>query len=285
MDFLRQAATVRVEIAPEAVNSAIDDSSLSAPMNDEISATESYESHTSHATYDYGFPHSQYFRNVGAKLQTGVDHANESFANLLSSLYNRDDESRDLLSPLPLNRNKVASLRYPEISWMLKNPYSSVRGRHHSPQSFSAVRSLLSLLPVEHEPRDIDNSSRGGESLETLGESIEESRRVAKIPRSTRSETASQLAEGTIRALRDLELQEAIELHRSLRFWTTRWERPVLSWLEAGPSGKSFRRVSYDTFLIDVLLYLNFASSVAVRGGIQPPISGAESIPCPSCTS
>ena len=52
----------------------------------------------------------------------------------------------------------------------------------------------------------------------------------------TDAETASRLAAGTIRALRDLALDEAAELHASLRFWTVRWESPALSWLEAGPT-------------------------------------------------
>jgi hypothetical protein len=53
------------------------------------------------------------------------------------------------------------------------------------------------------------------------------------------SETASQLAEGTLRAFRDIALDEAVELHSALRYWAYRWERPLLSWLEAGPTGKS----------------------------------------------
>jgi hypothetical protein len=51
------------------------------------------------------------------------------------------------------------------------------------------------------------------------------------------AETASQLAEGTLRALRDMALDEAVELHQALHFWSDRWERPILSWLEAGPTG------------------------------------------------
>lgn len=50
------------------------------------------------------------------------------------------------------------------------------------------------------------------------------------------SEAASQLAEGTLRALRDLALDEAVELNEALRYWNERWERPLLSWLEAGPT-------------------------------------------------
>ena len=48
-------------------------------------------------------------------------------------------------------------------------------------------------------------------------------------------ETASQLAEGTLRAMRDLALDEALELHASLKYWSNRWERPVFSWFVAGP--------------------------------------------------
>lgn len=52
------------------------------------------------------------------------------------------------------------------------------------------------------------------------------------------SETASQLAEGSVRALRDIALDEAVEFHAALRYWSDRWEDPMLSWLEAGPTGR-----------------------------------------------
>lgn len=48
-------------------------------------------------------------------------------------------------------------------------------------------------------------------------------------------ETASQLTEGTLRAMRDLALDEALALHNSLKYWSDRWERPVFSWFVAGP--------------------------------------------------
>ena len=48
-------------------------------------------------------------------------------------------------------------------------------------------------------------------------------------------ETASQLTEGTLRAMRDLALDEALELHNSLKYWSDRWERPIFSWFVAGP--------------------------------------------------
>mmetsp|Transcript_57129 Transcript_57129/g.85088 ORF Transcript_57129/g.85088 Transcript_57129/m.85088 type:complete len:132 (-) Transcript_57129:28-423(-) len=50
------------------------------------------------------------------------------------------------------------------------------------------------------------------------------------------AKTASRLAKGTIQTLCDLALDEAVELHNSLRFWNERWERPLLGWIEAGPT-------------------------------------------------
>lgn len=49
------------------------------------------------------------------------------------------------------------------------------------------------------------------------------------------SEMAARLTEGTLRAYRDLALDEATELHLALHHWTYRWERPFWGWLEAGP--------------------------------------------------
>jgi hypothetical protein len=53
------------------------------------------------------------------------------------------------------------------------------------------------------------------------------------------SENASHLAEGTLRAFRDIALDEAVELHSALKYWSYRWEQPFWSFLEAGPTGKT----------------------------------------------
>jgi len=85
------------------------------------------------------------------------------------------------------------------------------------------------------------------------------------------AETASQIAEGTVRALRDLCLDEAVELHLALRFWTERWERPVLSWLEAGPQvwtspgGYNHRHIGQKVAQIQAVL----ARRCAVIGELQ----------------
>lgn len=102
------------------------------------------------------------------------------------------------------------------------------------------------------------------------------------------SETASQIAEGTIRALRDLVCDEAVDLQIALRFWTERWERPLFSWIEAGPEGaharkKSRRRCQWSdrtcslqhsrnvSHLLRSLLCIFTVTSVAVTRWVQPP--------------
>ena len=142
--------------------------------------------------------------------------------------------------PIIMTSNRIRpAFKYPELEWMLQNPYTSVRGRHSCPSSLNAVRSLLTLLPVIQEQTLVnDLKANNAENVDPLSESIEwhlQASTRAKDTKSSNSETASQLAEGTIRALRDLALDEAIELHDALQFWTSRWERPLLSWLEAGP--------------------------------------------------
>ena len=157
-----------------------------------------------------------------------------------------------------------------------KNPYNAVRGREAQLSSLTAARSLVALVAAttnsnstaatsneesEKFTLDVDNKPIHVSSLESLHdvipppppyEMIHDDSLVSrnrdnirklrksqqnKIGVSTPSETASQLAEGTIRALRDLALEEAVELQAALRYWNYRWERPLLSWLEAGPFG------------------------------------------------
>jgi hypothetical protein len=164
------------------------------------------------------------------------------------------------------SRTPVASQR--RVSWdvLTKNPYNVVRGRqeiHHRRQSMSAVRSFLALVPLledgdEEENRDhsdgppkqaypdVEYDPAEETLLSPIGGGGEASPRdrflsASSLPANTaagRDETASQVAEGTLRALRDLALEEALELNSALRFWSNRWERPILSWVEAGPVGK-----------------------------------------------
>jgi hypothetical protein len=180
-----------------------------------------------------------------------------------------DNADGNIISPRSGARRGSTARRI-DLSSILQNPYNSVRGRHHHPSSMSAVRSLITLVPFNE---DEDGDNEGGEdekkypefnndtvdsrlrtvkeediseqgelppSLETSWvDSRDRRQRYQQQRRTTVSsaETASQLAEGTLRALRDMALDEAVELHQALHFWSDRWERPILSWLEAGPAG------------------------------------------------
>lgn len=192
-----------------------------------------------------------------------------SLAQMLSQLYTSTpiDDDVDLHQPdaitsflrttaspyqkLPFRpkKNRIASfdVRNDIIRMLLQNPYNSVRGRitHGSgdqyPQrraSMSAVRSLLTLVPHVS-----DGLPRSGPSATDLEASYSEYPTWDNDVKSSRrpfsdAETATQIAEGTLRAFRDIALDEAVELNAALRYWSNRWERPVLSWLEAGPKGK-----------------------------------------------
>ena len=129
--------------------------------------------------------------------------------------------------------------------------------------------------PPPPPPYDL-HRQRSDPSITTTQRSISHGTRRKAV---SASETASQLAEGTIRALRDLVLDEAVELQMALRFWNDRWERPLLSWLEAGPLGTStcsifmsWQLASDNRFLFFTGLSLVFASR------IQPPRNWAKGI-------
>jgi hypothetical protein len=141
-------------------------------------------------------------------------------------------------------------------------------------QSMEAVRNLIYLVPLDGNGGDQDNDTVGSDAITDMAKQKEDSSAIApssfwssvgprlnvlkSLPKpvsffskktlgkenpyqgsvdpSSPEETASQLAEGTLRAFRDLALDEAVDLHASLRYWTNRWERPLLSWFEAGPT-------------------------------------------------
>lgn len=206
---------------------------------------------------------SAYFKYATDSLQYAADSTYSSLNDLFSSLYvgetgaqsqptsfSKDifrspsrDASIDFERIEPIRRsssNYSFRMSSKDLRELLKNPYNSVRGRQPNVNSMSAVRSLLSLVPIEEQVEEDDEAKQNMESkidLESSITELDQSRRpvAIKLPY-TDAESATQIAEGTLRALRDLSLDEALELHSALRFWTYRWERPVLSWMEAGPS-------------------------------------------------
>ena len=321
-------------------NSPSTSSSRSTPAD---SATESSGPSSSAAsTWDY----------ASNSLNYAAEQAYSTFAGTVSSFYTECAEAAPpapLPSSLPssspsiaVNQATVPEMpqpsaattdkttlmairKYPQLmSWMLKNPYSSVRGRHHQPSSMSAVRSLLTLVPFEKNqaiysdqrmdpegcllpqtvalddevlqqkqplppsfilddtiettrinepPIPIDASSCIPEPQPTCTTTImpppsmehnnnNASMAIMTTTKSVSSaETASQLAEGAVRALRDIALDEGMELHGALRHWTDRWENPFLSWLEAGPWGTYY---TFGLFYVFIQTYTRTCKPMVV---------------------
>jgi len=142
---------------------------------------------------------------------------------------------RSLLTIVPAQMNQevyddsVAGIQMPA----LPEQTPTTQSEQETAQAFFASPASL--------PAESNNNTMGREGTSTLPSNDTMSQRSMKRKRGPRlvsqSETASQIAEGTIRALRDIALDEAVELQAALRYWTVRWERPILSWLEAGPVG------------------------------------------------
>jgi hypothetical protein len=171
------------------------------------------------------------------------DYANKSLAETAEQTYSTISSylptftTHNVIENLPLqppsttktkiNRQKA----FTSPLALFQNTYTGFRGgRHYQPHrhsSMEAVRSLLNVVPVVD--MDDDASQASSEHGDSIVSDSHVSSRNVQTPSSS-SETASQLAEGTIRAFRDLCLDEAVELHRALRYWSLRVDRPLLSW-------------------------------------------------------
>ena len=158
------------------------------------------------------------------------------------------------------------------FKWTFQNPYTLIHEPSRDNPSVSVVRSMLSFIP----PPEVDSRHFFLDSLEqqqhpiqkdadaVLPEANTDNNRAQSSDRSrvrfssyasevgsvgernaSDTQTASRLAEGTIYSLRDLVLEEAIELNLALQFWTERWVKPFLSWLEAGPLGEASSFASF----------------------------------------
>lgn len=245
-----------------------------------------------------------YWKYANNSLQYAAETTYSTLASFLSSIYcyNHDHSSRQRRQSLlgtvepPLDDSSMREkrktpftkhLKTTDLVMIFKNPYDSVRGRHERPSSMSAVRSLLTLMP-ETTPSNrlqtptLDTISPNDVLYEGLDNYDPEASFVlGKVRRKpftvTPSETASQIAEGTLRALRDLALDEAVDLHIALRFWTERWERPILSWLEAGPESKFVGNKADCWIVLETDKPLQPSNSLDFIRGIQSPADRKES--------
>lgn len=212
---------------------------------------------------------SSYWNTAQDSLQQSAEQTYSTVTGYVSSIYTMTTSDDDVatsfeadhvmenLPVTPKRSNTTSILTSPALLNLFHNPYISVRGggRHQAQtpsSSMEAVRSLLSVVPAttpgmasDHvsEASNTDSSLVEEKWLPSLPERSSQtpptsssSSSSTSLLHSSPSETASQLAEGTLRACRDIALDEAVELHAALRYWSYRWERPLLSWLEAGPT-------------------------------------------------
>jgi len=167
---------------------------------------------------------------------------------------------RSLVALVPTSDSERASLRR-ESSHGLSSQLGDVSEVDYSPDT-SWSKSKLSVV---EDPEDLRASPPsippppyefGRQRTRSDHSATAHNKSKGRRKAVSASETASQLAEGTIRALRDLALDEAVELQTALRYWNDRWERPLLSWLEAGPLGTSPLAVRRFRFLCIRVLIL-----------------------------
>ena len=91
------------------------------------------------------------------------------------------------------------------------------------------------LSHMRHDEPRLEHAENNRSTIKNNSKSPLPSSKNFKNKKISNEETASRLGEGTIRALRDIALDEALELHQCLRFWTERLERPALFYLEFAP--------------------------------------------------
>lgn len=218
----------------------------------------------------------QYWRSAAHSIRSSTVTSAAQFSDTAT------DTSKETPVKADHRRRRSLPLRRADFDAIFQNPYSSVRGlNYQQPSSLAAVRNLLSVVSspnedqvgeeIEDSPEDVNGDDDTEDSNDKLTDLYfhqdvdeTESAPLMELSRSrsedratsvgtvslkrvsmTPTATASQLAEGTLRALRDLALDEAVALNAALHYWTRRWERPFLGWLEAGPFGERFDHLVY----------------------------------------
>ena len=137
------------------------------------------------------------------------------------------DAVRNLLDLVTIQEEETSSSTSPFINTSIDSRVLS----HNAGRMIDASDRMASFESIpedgSHES-SIDNTNLAS-SMSSLPTDEPKNGKISK------AETASRLGEGTIRALRDLSLDEALELRHALRYWTERLERPMLYYIESGP--------------------------------------------------
>jgi glycosidase len=164
------------------------------------------------------------FNSIGSHTTTSFRHAVRSVFNITTIQQAAANTSNFFSSHvIPwLQHLTLPWIRYPNLQWLQLHPNQHQQDKHSS--IASVQRLLKATLQQQQQLEGATNETilHGEDSL------------VSKRP------SSAQLADAIVRALRDVALDEGLELHAALRFWSERWERPLLSWLEAGPEGTCY---------------------------------------------
>lgn len=191
---------------------------------------------------------------VASQYNSAADYVSSKYPSPWISTKHEDDKDRlgDLPNTLTqqTKQNRFQSGNLPFLIQYQNDVGSRSRYRYHALQSPTSLKKSLRMsslnfggLEAAYPFPDFKKAISYENPVEStsnsiLSESIEdefEREKSKSTPKYSPAEAAAHLAEGTIRLLRDIELDEAIQLRRSLAFWSNRLERPFLSWLEAGP--------------------------------------------------
>ncbi len=176
-----------------------------------VSNTQAYESSST--------PLKWYMRNDPYNLVTG--------RNQFAPTHHRKSVMavRNLLELVDIDEGDGEKERHGSLLQERK----SMRLMDEGSDSFGSDSSLNALDEDSHPGSFTDlaaTTSNPGDEYSSSGRPI---RKISK------AETASRLSEGTVRAMRDMALNEALELHHALRYWTKRLENPLLFHMEFGP--------------------------------------------------
>jgi hypothetical protein len=270
---------------PNAKTTSPDDSSSSSYLDyaNESLAQAAEQTYSTISSYLPTFATTPYEHEHGHREHGHREHGHGQSNPTVVEILPLPPQLPPTTPPKTTNLNRQKSFTSPLA--LFQNPYISVRGgRHyyqpHKPSSMKAVRSLLNVVPVDPVDNTTgtdDNASQDAASSEQGDNNSIVSDNYPSFNKdgssrtttpSSSSETASQLAEGTIRAFRDLCLDEAVELHKALRYWSYRWERPFLSWLEAGPTS------TYVILWYSILCYVILAIPIAKANHYCPNKTG-----------
>ena len=143
----------------------------------------------------------------------------------------------DGITATPIHRNSAMDNNKNTDSNTITKQREELLMRPFLPHQLATIDSMSrqSLTSVEHQDKQACVLEQESTKAQSTAVNSNNSGKAASSSSHSPEETASQLTEGTLRAMRDLALDEALELHKSLKYWSDRWERPVFSWFIAGP--------------------------------------------------